>query len=136
MDSGWFSIFLRIFGLFSKERREKPTSFIAFIRNEKQNYSGHIFVESHFVIKNIGKNNAMILDCLIDGIPITEYEELPNAERIIGTILKPTQPIDCDRLPGMQKSNQVNVGCHVIIRYKTDTGKTLDDECSISRDSV
>ena len=133
MDSGWFSIFLRIFSWFSKERREKPTSFIAFIRNERVNYSSCSMVVSYFVIKNIGNNSAMILDCLIDGVPITKYRELLDSERFIGIILKPTQTIECERLPGIEQCNQVNIGGYVKITYKSDSGKTLQDECSISR---
>lgn len=136
MSIDWVSLFSNIFTWFSKERREKPTSFIAFIYNEEKNYPGCSYKVPHFVIKNIGKNSALILDCLIDGVPITEYKEVIDAKRIIGIILRSTQSIDCERLPGIEKNKYIDIGGHVTIIYKSDSGKTLRDNCSISRDPL
>lgn len=133
MSIDWVSLISHVSVWFNKEKREKPTSFIAYIHNKRINHPGKTYTVSYFVIENIGKNSAMILDCQIDGVPITEYLEILEAKRIIGIVLKPTQRIEFERLPGIQKNNQINIGGYVIITYKSDSGKTLRDDCSISR---
>ena len=114
---------------------ETPKLKVFFKINDVHLSTGHIMKSSVFVIKNIGTCGVTILDCEINGKPITAFEELGDSEQIIGAILQPDHSIQCSRFPGINTCNQVTIGSVVKVTYKADSGKTLHKIFTLSEDA-
>lgn len=119
-----------------KKQDEKPILRV-FIKNRSISIGhGQSMIESQFVIQNIGTCGVKILDCTINGKPITEYKELFESERIIGAIVQPELSIYCLRDPVLNAPNDVTTGSHVKLKYKADSGKTFQKDFTLSMEET
>ena len=129
------SIFWQFHTWKHQKKREGTPLLKAFIMNTPLNVGGHQTVESYFVVKNIGQCGVTILDCEINGKPITKFEELIDSDVIIGAMLPPQEGIiQCPRFPLMNTENQVKIGSPVKLTCKADSGKKFYIKISLGKD--
>lgn len=119
-----------------KKREDTPLLKVFIKKRSISIGQGQSMIETQFVIQNIGTCGVKILDCTINGKPITEYKELFESERIIGAIVQPDLSIYCLRDPVLNAPNDVTTGSHVKLKYKADSGKTFQKDFTLSMEET
>ena len=117
-----------------KEKEETPKLKVFIQDKEKHDCRGGVHSCFYFVIENVGSCGITVLNCLIDGVPIEQCEELHESKRtILGAKIEPYNSARCMWLRA-EEYGIVRPGNNVKLSYKSDTGKNFERDYTISEE--
>ena len=115
-----------------KEKDETPKLKVFIQDKERHDSFGGTHSCFYFVIENVGPCGITVLNCLIDGIPIEQCEELHESKSIIlGAKVEPYNSARCLWIRA-EDYNKVRPGSNVKLFYKSDTGRNFERDYTIS----
>ena len=117
-----------------RKHEEMPLLKVGFRKKQIWGANGKVKNSVKLVVENVGNCGVTILSCKINNRSIDEISWILEPQNIIGAKLEPKNILCCNYVATNYSYQVIPLGSSMQMKYKADSGKTIDKEYTLSEE--